>query len=592
MAPTLGAVSTGALPQLLAKVFVPSIKTSMTTQDASSQSPSSTPSVNSQNSPRDTARKMAVSQTRSGDSKSDEDESPVEGKVFGELSVDDSTHNWIRAHKGHVELYLHREGSSDPQDSIFLLDYQFPKSGPRFEIEATGLRGKYQLIAGVYIPESSVPVAQIPYSKTISADSWKEKVYLVINREVFKPSSQTEEASRIQDYVPLNLTLFEGAPGNYRSSKAISNAEVTLIGFPELGSFRSDKEGNVRIPKVPVASEIVIEAKASGHYPTRQIVPIFSSLAYAPIYLIEKSKVEVVTNLFTKKPQQEEKGLVMGRVYDVKTRSPLAGESLTLSHRRGNAVYFGALPDLTANATLSTGLFAFYNIEPSIRALGRSSEKYPLIFNVAPGYGYYLELGRGGSRNLLGRLIDPFAGKDVYGSIQVVGSYQESQPTSEVGKFKIDNLDLPPGVITLEAFAEGYPRTWYTLPWTTREAEKEKTLYMIERDLIKESAARVARVKHEKNTGVILGGANATLFKRGRQRIQLKLLDSRGVNVAEDHGPFSLSHISKTKGPFVLSSADPGFTFYNLQPGEYILNMMDESGRVFRTHVVRVGVER
>jgi hypothetical protein len=42
----------------------------------------------------------------------------------------------------------------------------------------------------------------------------------------------------------------------------------------------------------------------------------------------------------------------------------------------------------------------------------------------------------------------------------------------------------------------------------------------------------------------------------------------------------------------VLTAADPGFSFFNLPPGEYLLKMTDETGKTFRAHVVRVGVER
>jgi len=524
----------------------------------------------------------------------DGDEEPVStgGKIYGEVVADQDTLSWLKSRRAFVELYLNRVGSQDPQDTIFLLDYQFPSSGSSFEIDGTGMKGKYKLFAGVYVPESSVPVAQIPYSKVLTADNAREKVYLTLNREALSSAPSREETQRIKDHVSLTLTLFDGAPANYRKPKTIQSGQVQIVGFPELGTFQSDKDGNVRIPAVPATSELVVEASAPGYFPGRQIVPIFTTAAYSPIYLVEKDKVDVVTRFFTKRLQQPQKGVVMGRAYDNNTRAPKTGETFSLSHRKGNAVYFGALPDTNAKATLDTGLFGFFNVEASIRSIGRSGNQHSLLVNVEPGYGYFLELGRGGSRNILGHLFDPFAGQDVNGTVQLVGDALSPEETNDKGQFSLPDLDLPPGVVTLEAYADGYPRTWFTIPWSARESEKERAFYMMERDLIKESANRIARVRHEKNTGVIVGGAHHSLFKAGRNKIGVTLLDTKGHVVASEHGPFSLSQVPKNKSTYVLTAADPGFSFFNLPPGEYLLKMTDETGKTFRAHVVRVGVER
>lgn len=514
------------------------------------------------------------------------------GTFFGELSVDNATLSWLESQKGHIELSLHREGSKDPQDTIFLMDYQFPASGSRFELEGDGLRGRYRLIAGVYIPNSAIPVAQIPYAKLISNENYKEKIQLVINKNTFSGAKSRAASQIVHDFVPLNLTLFDGAPSNYRKPKVLKAGEVSIVGMSELGKFPVDSEGNIRIPQVPVASELVIEARAPGYYPTRQIIPIFSSAAYAPIYLVEKDKVDVVTQYFTKRPQQSEKSVVLGRIYDLKTRTPQAGESLSLSHRKGSAVYFGALPDLNSKTTLDTGLFGFYNVEPSIRTLNRERGQYSLLLNMKPNFGYFVEFGRGGARDFKGGLTDPFLRKEVFGSVQLVGSSSESVETQSNGRFKFEQVDLPPGVLTFEAYAEGYPRTWFTVPWSVRESIKEHSFYMMERDLIKESANRIARMRHEKNTGVIVGGAHTSLFRSNRTQLRVLLMDSAGLPVAIEHGPFSLTQVPETKAGFRLSPKDPGFAFYNLTPGEYLLKMLDDRQRVVKCHVIRVGVER
>jgi hypothetical protein len=351
------------------------------------------------------------------------------GVFYGELQVDDSAINWLNSQKGHIELFLNRVGSKDPQDTVFLMDYQFPGSGNQFEFDGTGMKGKYRLVAGVYTPASAVPVAQVMYSKVISSENYKEKIKFEVSHTAISTAPGRSESQRLSETVPLNVTLFDGAPGSYRSPKTLKAGEVTVVGYPELGRFPVDKEGNIRIPSVPVASELLVEARAPGYYPTRQIVPIFSTAAYAPLYLIQKDKVEVVTQFFTKKPQQAEKSVVMGRVYDIKSRSPLAGETLSLSHRKGSAVYFGALPDINQKTTLDTGLFGFYNVEPSIRSIARSIDKHSLLLTLLPDYGYFVELGRGGSRDLVGSLTDPFLRKPVFGSLQLVGDSKEAEAT-------------------------------------------------------------------------------------------------------------------------------------------------------------------
>lgn len=520
-----------------------------------------------------------------------EDQSEL-GVLYGELVVDNQMVSWLETNKGYIGLYLTKEGSRDPQDTIFLMDYQFPASGNTFELERTGLKGKYRLIAGVYIPTSTVPVAEIPYSKSISSENFKEKIRLAVSKAALDLTPSRIEANRSQVFVPLTVTLFDGAPSNYRSPKTIKSGEVSVVGIPELGKYSVDQDGNVRIPRVPVASEIVLEVSSPGYMPTRQVVPVFDSAAYSPIYLVQKDKVDVLTRYFTKRPQQLEKSVLMGRAYDVESRSPLAGEKISLSYRKGPTVYFGALPDLNHDSTLETGLFGFFNIESSIRSIGRGESKHSLLVDFQPGYGYFIEFGRGGSRDLLGSLIDPFNQQKVQGSIQLVGDLGEPLVTELDGKFKVENIDLPPGVITIEAQAEGYPITWFTVPWSVRESVRARSYYMMERELLKESASRIARVRHEKNTGVIVGGANTSLFNQNRQSFRVELLDKSGKVVPQEHGPYSLSQVPKGKNPYALTVKDPGFAFFNMSPGEYILKMSDDQGNIFRTHVVRVGVER
>jgi len=72
----------------------------------------------------------------------------------------------------------------------------------------------------------------------------------------------------------------------------------------------------------------------------------------------------------------------------------------------------------------------------------------------------------------------------------------------------------------------------------------------------------------------------------------LELVHTDGSPVSEAHGPFSLSQVTQKISEFKLTPKNPGFAFFNLAPGEYLLKMVAPNGKVFRTHVVRVGVER
>ena len=54
-------------------------------------------------------------------------------------------------------------------------------------------------------------------------------------------------------------------------------ARVAVEGFPELGTFRADSEGNIRIPRVPPHSTLKVHAMADGYYDTHVVVPTGST---------------------------------------------------------------------------------------------------------------------------------------------------------------------------------------------------------------------------------------------------------------------------------------------------------------------------
>lgn len=515
-----------------------------------------------------------------------EDSDP--GTFKGRLFIDKGLQHWLDTNNGHVELYLHQEGSKDPQDTTYI-DYE--PGDEDFEFESEGMEGKYQLIAAIYSGKEISAVAQLKYPKSISTANYRELIQFDLTNGDFQRNVAAEYGRVAGTPLVLTLTVFEGAPGNYRKSAPVANATATVIGHSEFGKFQSDAEGSLRIQGITSRSEFIIEVSAPGFYPTRKTVPVFDSNAYSAVYLLAKDKVESVTKYFTKHDQKEEKALVMGRVYDPKTRAPLKDEQLFLSFRRGPATYFDALPNLSLKATTSTGLFGFYNIEPSFRTLQRSSGKHSELVSTLPGYGYYVELGRGGAKQVLGKLLDPFLNQGVAAKVSLLGDENNAIAAAEDGTFAIPAVDLPPGVLTLEISAENYPPVWQTIPWNTREAERSRTLFMLEKEMLTESR-KVNRVALENGRGTIVGGAEASFFDKGRKCVGVQLLDSNGVQTSREFGPFPIAGARNAAKGFCLSQKAPGFAFFNVPSGEYLIKWLDEKHNTFRTHVIRVGVNR
>ena len=283
----------------------------------------------------------------------------------------------------------------------------------------------------------------------------------------------------------------------------------------------------------------------------------------------------------------------MGRVFDPSNhRSPKEGETIDLSSRKKGPIYIGAFPDPSLKATTDTGLFGFFNVVPTFRALTRPG-KFPFLLNVRPNSAQYVEFGRGGKRNLSGRLIDPFNSAIPAAQIGVVGNPQLQVLTDKSGAFTIPDLDLPPGTVTLEVKSESYPLTWYTLPWNTRERESTRSLFIMEKELIQESAAWGAKLKLDDDKGSIVGGADASFFRKGPGCISVVLQDGEGKPLEPSVGPFPLAATGpQQSGPLCLTPRSPGFAYFNLPAGEYVLKWIAAGGETLRSHIVYVGVGR
>jgi hypothetical protein len=542
--------------------------------------------------------------------------------VYGRLDIDERLARGLAAVKGHVELYMHPVKSRDPQDTIFI---EHIPSDPEFEIDAHKLHGVYTLYAGIFTPNARTAIAQIPCA-TISAAHYKERVQCTVHGKDVVLAAQTSNVSALPSSVALRLTVFDefksdsrDAPkqDDFRAPKEIEGAEVTVVGYPEWGSFFSDAHGNVRIPKegqaypqIPPRSELMLEVKNKNYYSTRSIIPIFSTNAYSAIYLVHE-ETERDVSFFTQAPQLPTYGLILGRVFDPKSSTPLAGEVLDISPKtkRTRRVFIGALPDLKAEATLASGLYGFFNVPAAYDWISRPN-KHSMLVHVEPKMAYFVEFGRGGKKGLFGKLQDPFSAFTPQSRIQLVGDALNPVYSDAQGKFRISDIDLPPGLLTLEMIAgRDYAATWYSVPWSTRETATPHHFPMVEEELLTAIAkdAHVSR-KQELGTIMMIDDPNAATgglsFPKGPGCITVDLQTEYGLPVSAEHGPFPLlpAAVSQNgRGPLVspvpgtscLNQEKPGFAYFNLAPGLYQLRWRDPASKqLLRTHLLHVGMNR
>lgn len=519
--------------------------------------------------------------------------------IFGTLQFGKRVEAWLEATRGHVELYLQPENTRDPSDTIHV-DYVFPN--PEFVIERGGLVGRYRLIAGVFSPSSPVAVAQIPYGKLLSEDNYKERVRFYLDDETFE-RALAGTAAGLAKSVALHLSIYSAGTSNYRGKGAdgegsfrqptpVAGASVRLIGVGDVAPATSDAEGNARFSRVPSRSDLLVEVTAPGFMKTYAVVPVADGPTYQPVYLVARDKVEAITTYFTRRPQQNGYAVVMGRVFDTTKRRPEAGQKVRLQNRQGPALYFGALPDLTLEATSENGLFGFFNVPPSFRSIAREKrDAIPFLMHLRPNTGTYVELGRSGAKALLGRLYDPFAKKPVVGQVRLVGSETIRVESGEDGTFRFDGLEFPPGIVTLEVDADGYPMTWINVSWSPREPEKLRTFFLVDDDTVSRAMHDFTKFTPKPDRGSLVGGAESEFFQntQGCLSVSLESLEHGAAKVAQ--GPHPLLP-SQAGGSLCISARSPGFAFHDLPPGEWNLRWADAQGQTLRTRVVRVGQGR
>jgi hypothetical protein len=512
-------------------------------------------------------------------------EESIDQKIYGQLDIDSTMFKWLKDHRGHLELYLQPVLSKEPQDTVFL-PYLYPAD--RFEIETKNLSGSYWLIAGVYIVNSPTAVKQIVYKGEVSAVNYKKVLRFLIQGSDLNGNfvAANDKASE----VVLSATLFEGLTGDVKHPKTVSGATVRVVGNPKLGEFISDADGNIRIPNAPALSELYLNVSAPGYYDTQLVVPTSRTNFYRSIYLVSRITVGNITKYFTKSEQRSGAGLIVGRVFG-ENRAPASDVEVSLSARKGKAVYIDTFPVKDASSTAKPGLFSFFNVQPSIRALKRSGGEPAMLLAVKPDSAKYVEFGRGGKRSLIGKVIDPYDKQMPPTTVSLVGDPSSETQVAADGTFEIPNLDFEPGLVTVEVKAKGFPRTLQDIAWNTRESERVHNLYMMPQDIFKEAVTGYARTTQQKEKGALIGGAETAFFDAKNAFVQVELDDVNGKSVSAKKGPFPLSEINQTSGPLLLTKQNPGFSFLNLDSGEYILKFTDKENHTLRTHFRHVGTD-
>lgn len=542
------------------------------------------PPVNTQNPPRRNPNKSPVPGVEPAARNILE---PV-GKLYGKLTLDRATERWLDSQKGHVELRLVKSDSRDPQDQVFV-DYEYPSR--EFFWDGSQVKGQYKLLAQFFAPDKPVTLAEVEYSQPINEATARQMAVFHIQKTAIDEAVRTAKSENHE--VALSGTVFEANTADPYNEKPIGGAAISVNGFSEWGIFHADSSGFFRIPKVTAQSEFVLSVSAPGYYPTQVTVPVSKTAGYVSVHLVPQKTVETVTQFFTKRPQSPEKALVFGRLFNPATKEPAADQEASLVGRTGHALYFGALPDVKLTQTTSTGAFAFFNVDPALRSVGKVGSGGFQLFSAIPGHAYYVESGRAGSRSLKGQIIDPYRNQKVMGVVKVVGSPTQVE-TNSLGEFVIENIELAPGILTLEVEAEGYPLSWHTLSWNPRLSYQKQMLYMPEADLLNESRESIARVSEAPHTGSIFGGAEKGFFENQKGCVEVTLEDGQGRALSKEKGPYPLysDSLFESTQKLCLYSSRPGFSFYNLPAGQYLLKWKTSKGELLRSHVIRVGRER
>ncbi len=567
------------------------------------------------------ASERAASRPRSTD--------PDVGILNGKFSVDKFAEQWLAENHGHIELFIQPADRADlKKGDIDGIGYIYRSSADQrnFYIPSKRLKsGLFKLRALVF--DEHQLRADISFRDRIW---WGYKADI----EFHVRGTDIEHYQTFVQNVPsnglvMNLTLFEGPPPDDSDPDSrdelenqpvrIPNATVTVVNMPRLGTFLSDKDGNVRIPHIPSRSELTVAVSAPGnlekHYlSTQQEVPVGNKDAYDVIYLVPQSKVDDITYFTQKKnraqtkfirtPQSGDKGLVFAKVYDPVTRLPQAGVTVGTATGDGTVTYHATLPDPDAQATLKQGLTSILNMTPWFTALVRPGGWLPYLVNVKPNQARYVEFGRSGMHSLHGQVHDLLNGTNPRGAdVHLVFQDAKNRVSTDAnGEFWIHNIDHPQGTLTVEILLEGYPKFLQTIPWdpSAPPTKEPHHFFLIDQELYKDSVLDIARLKSiDTHAGSIMGGAEPSLFAskedhenpEAERCFTVQLESTKSDVPITGHGPYPWGKPSEGN-KFCLNAANPRFGFYNLPPDVYFLKWIDPESHIRRAHTLVVGVDR
>lgn len=510
----------------------------------------------------------------------------LEQKIFGRMELDAYVSDWLDKKKGYFELALVKEGSSDSQDRI-PVDYEFPNE--EFTILPTGLKGSYRLVASFFVPESLDPVARVAHRENITADNHTRNIHFRVTTQAMARAFRRVSKSPSSG-VLFTANLYKVDPGSHRRLKPkkkepqVPGAKMSIMAFPQWGVSESQGDDTLRM-QLPAHSELLAKIEAPGFYPTYRIIPTFGANVHSHIYLANEKELEPIVRYFTKKKKIDNTGLVFGRIFNPVSRDPMGLVPVEIS--------YPLTADQLLPSTTETGFFGFSNVVSSMRAVLRPNGGRTTLVNVPEGSAEYLELGRGGKETLVGRLTNPFGDAIPPSKVKIPGDPESETWTDENGVFRMEDLDFPPGVVTIEVEAEGYPVTWHNIAWNVQRKKRPQALPMLKEEMIRAAAAANEDLRAiEKRTGILVGAIEQNFFRR-ENCLSIALTDISGREVSIEKGPYAFSGTSNRRSlPYCASSASPGFAYYNLAPGEYILKITNSKNRLIRAHVVRVGQDR
>lgn len=526
-------------------------------------------------------------------------EAELSERIFGRLELAPEVEEWLGRKRGHIELSLQPDGEND-QDPV-QLDYQYPNE--EFIVEPSGLKGSFNVVAKFFLMGISDPVAVVVNPGVINAETNTRKVNFRLSNEIVKKAIHVPTRAK-RSGILYTANLYKVDPATHRRAKpgnmnSVSGGELSIVGFPEWGTANLDSDGILRLP-LPAISEVLAKITAPGFYPTYKIISTFASNVHQRIYLVNEYGTDPTIAYFTSRSQVKENealkklptpqaafGIIMGRIFDASSlaRKPLAQQQVEISAPLAAAQL---LP-----ATTESGFFGFSHVVPSMRLVQRPGGGPTMLVNVIDGSAQYIELGRGGRRSVMGQLI--FGGVPV-GSARVrfPGDKKSETWTDELGNFRIDNVDLPSGLLTLEVEAKEFPTTWINVPWDPKQRERKLTVQLLNEATVSHRAKSNTDFKGWiSKMGMLAGNVRPLYFRNGNACVYATLLNTDGTPVSEAHGPFPFSGVTRNHDKnHCITKDEPDFAFFNLKDGEYSLKLVNATGMLLRARVVRIGNNR